>query len=480
VQRVITNNFRQRQEGAAKEAVYPHLRKYKFNEKKLKAAIRAGFKTKTLAFTIFLFHFIEFGALGLIPDKFLLVYRSVRISDLLLYSLICYSIICYKEYKDLLKSRSFKLPAIFLSYMLIEFGVSYLRYGFNPFEYFFRLKGLWTSFLIFPYMLLLKRNGFPFLIKIIFPIALISNVLYILSALTGIPFLAGVNIISARLPGDIEVFRVFGGTFFGELFFMGFIYYWITQKFKLWQLFPAVLFILPHVLALGRMAWAFFIFTILLLLLSNTLRRRNFRVLFKQAFILIVLSLTLIFTFIQFIPESEFYIDALKARLSQGQGDIQYSEGTYGTRIITQNDALIKLWSENDIMLGIGMHPMWVVKPESREEAVYYGAFSDVTWPSVLAAYGLIGLALALIMQFYFIFVCIKSIKKVPQPTINGLFMNVFLSRLLFDVAIGFSYMLVSTTLWGFNFVNYLIPFMVYSYEYVNKQNKENSNAPIS
>jgi hypothetical protein len=101
------------------------------------------------------------------------------------------------------------------------------------------------------------------------------------------------------------------------------------------------------------MTWAAFAFTIFIMILLNTLHKRNFRILFKQAFVIIVLTLTVIISFVKFIPESDFYIDAIKARLRQGQDDVKYSEGTYGTRVITQNSALIKLWRENDIILGV-------------------------------------------------------------------------------------------------------------------------------
>src|SRR5207253_2042387 len=123
-------------------------------------------------------------------------------------------------------------------------------------EYAFRLKGLWSSFLVFPFLLLYKRNGLGFFIKILFPVAIISNVLYILTALTGIAFLPDITIISQRLPGEIVVYRVYGGTFFGEMFFLGFVYMWITRKFRFWQLFLVLLFLLPHILAFGRAAWA--------------------------------------------------------------------------------------------------------------------------------------------------------------------------------------------------------------------------------
>lgn len=446
-----------------------YLRSY--SENYLREELAVNLKARILAFAIFLFYFIENGTLGLIPQKFYMVYRNIRISDLILYGLIVYSLYCIREYKDLFKSKSFLIAKIILLYFLFEFGVSAIKYDFNPIEYFFRLKGLWTSFLIFPFMLLIKRNGLAFLIKIVFPIAVISNLLYILSALTGIPFLPDVSIFKQRLPGDIEVFRVFGGTFFGELFYLGIVYYWITKQFRFWQLFLVVLFIVPHVLAFGRSAWIYFAFTILLMIVFNSLKKKNFKILFRQGLILVIMGLFMFVSFIKLIPESDFYLDALEARIFQGQDDYKYSEGTYGTRILTQNASLLNLWANSDWVFGIGMHPMWVVKPESKEEQVYYGAFCDVVWPSVLAAYGLIGFILCGILQFYYIFLSIKILKRARNENLSTLLIMLLLSKLIFDLVFTYSFVLFSTGLWGFFLtMNIYIPVLVNTFE---KQRRE-------
>jgi hypothetical protein len=487
VQRTLLNTFRFRKEGGVggygtfrkhPEGKYP-IRKYptentplSYNEKFLKDELVINLRARALAIAIFLYYFIENGTLGLVPQKLYFVYRNVRISDLILYGLVLYSFISIREYKDLFKSRSLLITKAILIYFLFEFAISALRYDFNVIEYFFRLKGLWSSFLIFPYLLLLKRNGVTFLIKIFFPVAVISNILYILSALTGIPFLPDVSIIKQRLPGDIEVFRVYGGTFYGDLFYLGFIYYWITNKFKFWQLILAVIFIIPHILAFGRLAWAGFIFTIFLMLVLNSLKKKQFKVIFKQAAVIVLLTVALLTAFIKFIPESDFYFDALQARLFQGEEDVKYSEGTYGTRVITQNDVLLNLWSKSDIFLGIGMHPMWVVRPESHEENLCYGAFCDVGWPGVLAAYGLIGFILALILQVYYAFLSFKIIKRSSDGVYTFL-ITLMLAKLLFDSLVNFSFIFLSTGLWGmFMLMNFYIPVMVHSYEKLKKEGK--------
>lgn len=465
MQKAFINNLRFRKSvngnGFSK---HDHIETY--SENFLREKLITNMRARLVAIALFLYYFIENGTLGLVPEKFYMVYRNVRLSDLILYGLIIYSIINIREYKDLFKSRSFLLPKIILAYFLFEFAVSAIKYNFNPIEYFFRLKGLWSSFLVFPYLLLIKRDGLPFLIKIIFPVAVISNLLYVLSALTGIPFLPDVSIYKQRLPGDIEVFRVFGGTFFGEMFYLGIVYFWVTQKFRFWQLFLVVLFVVPHILAFGRMAWAGFIFTILLMIVFNSLKKKNFQILFRQAVILIVMGLFLLVSFLKFVPESDYYMDALEARLFQGQDDLKYSEGTYGTRILTQNAALINLWMNNDVILGIGMHPMWVVKPESREEQIIYGGFCDVVWPGILAAYGLVGFCLFLFLQIYYIYLCIKLLKRAPTENLYTLLVTLLMAKLIFDLTFLSSYVLFSTGLWGFFLaMNIYVPVLVYMYE---------------
>jgi hypothetical protein len=442
-----------------------------YSENFMKEELVLNLKARVLAICIFLYYFIENGTMGLVPQKYYMVYRSMRLSDLLLYGMIGYSLMFWKEYKDLLKSRSFLVVKLILLYLVFEFIVSSFRYGFNPVEYFFRLKGIWTSFLIFPFMLLVKRNGFNFLIKIIFPVAIISNLLYVITALTGIPFLPDVSIVKQRLPGDIEVFRVFGGTFFGELFFLGIVYFWITKRFRAWQMGLVALFIIPHILAFGRLAWVGFAFTILLMILINSLNKRNYHLLLRQAVLLLIMGISITYAFIKFIPESDFYIDALNARIFQGQEDVKYGEGTYGTRVVLQNNSLVQLWAKSDVLIGIGMHPLWVIGPDSREEMIYYGAFCDVTWPGVLAAYGLIGFTLALILQFYFSFTTFKLLKISKENNVYTLILSLMLAKLLFDSIIGFSYVFLSTGLWGFfNSLNIYIPVFVYMFEKYRKE----------
>ena len=472
MQKIITNNFRTGNNGNGRESQGEKLR-FTYNESSISSDVLINLKTKLLAIGIFAFYFIQQGTVGLIPQKYLFIYRSVNFSDLILYSLIFYSLICYKEYKDLFNSKSLRIVKLIFLYFIFEFFVSYLRYNFDPIEYFFRVKGVWYPFLIFPFLLLIKRNGLTFFIKLIFPVAVISNILYIPTALTGTAFLDGVTIIRQQLPGGMEVYRVYGGTFFGELFFLGMVYYWITKRFKVWHLFPVVLFIIPHILAFGRIAWAYFVFTIIIMVVINSVKKKLFRILVRHTIILIVLLVAVVYGFLKFIPESDYYVSALESRLTQGQEDVTYSEGTYGTRTDLQNNALMRLWSKSNLFLGIGMHPMWVESPQSYEEYLYYIAFCDAGYMAVIAAYGLIGFLLAVIFQIQYTYVSLKLLRKITDGTINGFFITVLFAKLLFDTLICFSFVLVSFNLWGLSYVYLYIPFFVYVYE----QNRKNELA---
>src|SRR5205085_3597970 len=70
------------------------------------ASGRLPLNTKLLAWGIFLIFFIESGTLGLIPRQFYFVYRNIRISDLLIYSLTAYSLFNTKEFAQLYRSNT--------------------------------------------------------------------------------------------------------------------------------------------------------------------------------------------------------------------------------------------------------------------------------------------------------------------------------------------------------------------------------------
>lgn len=464
MEKIITNTYvRFKKPAVGASPVKSELIK---GDKYIRDRITYSLKARALAFAIFLYFFIQNGTLGLMPEKWYIVYRALRISDFIMMGLIIYSLGCAREYRGLFKSKSLIITKVFFSYLIFEFIVSAFQYHFNPVEYAFRLKGLWASFLVFPYLLLYKRNGWGFLFKLIFPVAIISNVLYILTALTGIAFMPDVSIYLQILPGGFSVYRVYGGTFYGEFFMLAIIYFWITKKFKFWQLFIVILFALPQVLALGRNAWAFYVFVILAFVIINSLKKKAFRLLARQAVLLIFITMAFIFCFIEFVPESDYYIEAIAARVFQGKEDVQYNEGTYGTRIISQNNSLLKLWSNSNLLVGVGMHPMWVVKPESFEEEVYYGAFCDVRWPAVLAAYGLIGLGIALFFQIYYIIVSWKILKKMRQANIQSFLIAFALTQMIFDTFINFTYNFISVGLSGLApLMNFLVAVIVFNYE---------------
>jgi O-Antigen ligase len=423
---------------------------------------------KMLAWGIFLIYFIENGTLGLIPRNFYFVFRNVRLSDILIYALTVYSIYSSKDFLELYRSKSVFILKLMLVYLLGQFIVSCILYNYNILEYFFRLKGIWLSFLVFPFLLLMKRKALPYLVKIILPVAIVSNILYILSALTGIAFLPEIGIAKQDLPGGLQVYRVFGGTFFGELFFLGFIYQWITDKFRLYQLPLVILFIIPHILAFGRSAWMYFTFTIIIMFVWYSLKKRDFRIAMRQVVLLVVLGVTLIYAFIQFIPRSEYFTEAIQARIGQGADDVKYNEGTYRTRL-NSVDALLELWMNNNILFGIGMHPLWVVKPVTEEENLYAWGFSDVNWAAILAAYGLVGFLLALYFQGYYAVQSFKIIKKTKKNDLYTFLVIIFFARLLFDSIINYSTNFFTANLYGFESSVLYLAALVCKYEHIDE-----------
>jgi len=424
---------------------------------------------KLLAWGIFLIFFIENGTLGLIPKQFYFVYRNMRVSDFLLYGLTVYSLYNVKEFRYLYSSRAMLIPKLLLLYFLFQFIVSSMMYDYNFIELFFRLKGIWMCFLLLPFLLLIKRRALGYLVKIMLPVAIVSNVLYILSAITGIAFLPEIGIAEQNLPGGLKVFRVYGGTFYGELFFLGFIYQWMTKRFRVYQLFLTILFIIPHILAFGRSAWLYFAITIVIMVIWYTLKKRAFKFAFRQVIIFSVLIGGLGYAFTRFLPQSDYYVEAIGARVEQGQDDYKYKEGTYGTRL-ANIEALLLLWQNSNIFIGIGMHPLWVVKPETVEENIYAWGFSDVGWASVLAAYGLIGFILAVLFQVYYFILSLKVLKKSAYNDLLVFFVLVFLSRLFFDTVINISYSGLSVGLWGFFSSTFYIAALVFKYENLEKK----------
>jgi hypothetical protein len=426
---------------------------------------------KLLAWGIFLFFFIENGTIGLIPKNLYFIYRNVRISDFLLYFLTIYALFNIKEYAELYRSKTLIIIKVLIVYLFFQFIISSFLYDYNVLEFFFRLKNMWTTLLIFPYLLLLKRKGLPYLIKLILPVAIVSNVLYILSSVTGVAFLPEIGIEKQNLPGGFQVYRVFGGTFYGELFFLGFIYNWITDKFRLYQLFLVILFIIPHILAFGRAAWISLSFSIIIMLVWNSLRKKDFKIVLKQTVMFALLGIVLIYTFSRFIPQASYLTDALGARLTQGQEDVENKEGTYGTRIAS-TEALLVLWSNSNIFFGIGMHPMWVVRPETVEENLYAWGFSDVRWASVLAAYGLVGFILAIVFQIYYAVISIKILKR-PKQDLQTFFVVMLFSTMLFDTFINYSFNLISVGLMGLgSLICLYVAVLIYKFENLKKDNQ--------
>jgi hypothetical protein len=471
MERVIMNGSGKRESNGT----VPNNRHLIFAENEKREELILSLRAKLLAIGIFLFFFIENGTLGFLPENFYYVFRSVRYSDLILYGLVFYSFMQIKEYSYLVKSKSFLIVKILLGYLVFEFIISCIRYHFNIIECFMRLKGTWTSFLVFPFMLLIVRGGLNFFFKLMLPFVVISNIFYILTALSGINFMAGFGnyIMTQELPGGITVFRVYGGTFYGEYFFLGFIYLWLTKKFRFYQLILAIIFIIPHILAFGRTAWVNMLFSIFVLFVFILYKKKKFKVFLRQSIVFAILTFSVIFAFLKFIPHSDYYVDALHARVTQGQEDVQYDEGSYGVRVNLENDVLLKLFSESNWLVGIGMHPLWVIAPENNEEAMYNLALSDVIWPGILACYGLIGFAICLALQIYLIITSYKLLKSTKEYNVFTLFLIIMFAKFLFDSIFTYTFVFFSVNMWGlYGAMHFLIAIFVFSYE---KNRKENS-----
>jgi hypothetical protein len=440
--RIVTNNFRQRYNGNGN----------KFPKSNTGSIVESGKyvpqNAKFLAWGIFLFFFIENGTLGLLPRQFYFVYRNMRISDFILYFLIFYSFYCSSEYIELLKNKALIIVYILLIYLIFQFLISAITYNQNFIEYFFRLKAVWASFLIFPFLLLLKRNGLEYLVKLIFPVAIVSNIFYILSAITGITFLPDTVVYKQGLPGGLEIYRVYGGTFYGDLYFLGFIYWGIAKKFKFYQILFIVLFVTPQILALGRNAWVFFSFTILLLIIWNTFQKRDFKTLIRQVFIFGIILVTLGYTFTKILPGSENLLESIQVRALQGQEDVKYQEGSYGERL-ANNSTLVEYWLQGNIAFGVGMHPFWIINPQTAEEAFLYWGFEDLTWAPVLVAYGLVGFLIYCLFQIYFMYLAFKAAKNSRESDVYTFFILMLLSSLLFASFINFSYILFTLYIFG-------------------------------
>jgi hypothetical protein len=422
-------------------------------------------KAKMMAWWVFLIIFIDNGTLGIFPQQLYLLYRGVFLSDILIYALIIYTFFHLDEIRKEMNSKLMIVVKFLLFFFLAMFFISVILYKADPVEYFFRLKNTWCSFLVFPYLLLMKRNGMIYLFKIMLPFAVLCNVLYILTAVTGMHFLRDTYIVKTTFEGGVKLYRVFGSTFYGEVYFLCFIYLWLTKKFRVYQLGLAILFVTPHILALGRAAWVNLAFSIFIILFWNFWRKRNFRVIFKEIVVFGILSLTLIYVFIKFIPESDIVIAGLEARFAQGEEDYSYKEGSFGTRL-DKIGVLVDLWRNSNILFGTGMHPMWVIKPETSEEAEYLNAFYEIRWAGVLVEYGAFGLLLAIIFQIVFIVSCFQISRKSKNPDIYIFLILFLLAELLFDSVINYTYNLITLNIWGLSyFFSFFVAATVYKYE---------------
>jgi hypothetical protein len=128
---------------------------------------------------------------------------------------------------------------------------------------------------------------------------------------------------------------------------------------------------------------------------------------------------------------------------------------------------LLELWQRSNIMFGIGMHPMWVIKPVTEEEALYTWGFSDVKWAGVLAAYGLVGFLLVLAFQIYYVVISLKIIIATKAKDIYTFLIIILCCRLFYESLVSYSYNLISVTIAGLSFyLSFYVAVLVYRYEH--------------
>ncbi len=225
---------------------------------------------------------------------------------------------------------------------------------------------------------------------------------------------------------------------------------------------------MPHILAFGRGVWVKFAFFIIVMAIWNMVKKKNLKTVFRQVALVCILGTLVIYSFIQFIPRSDYYMEALGARVTQGEEDYKYGEGTLGTRLAS-TQRLVVLWMNSNVLIGIGMHPMWVIKAVTVEESFYTWGFSDVRWASILAAYGAIGFILAIIFQIYYFVVVVKILKHNRNTDILLFLVIILFSTLILDSTIDYSNGLFTFALAGFNSISLEIAAVVYKFEEMNK-----------
>ena len=104
-----------------------------------------------------------------------------------------------------------------------------------------------------------KAKGLGYLLKLMLPVAIVSNMLYIMSAVTGIAFMPDIGISEQNLPGGLKSISCLRRNFLWRDFsFLGFIYLLDDKKIPVIPAFSGILFIIPHILAFGRSAWIYF------------------------------------------------------------------------------------------------------------------------------------------------------------------------------------------------------------------------------
>lgn len=419
------------------------------------------FGDKLLAFVLIAGMLSEARLGGLIDYEFFRLIRGLYIDYAIALCLLSYIMIFkFTVLFKYIKSHIIKLVIILNVYLILELFNSYLEYDINPFIVFIKKLPLFLSVLVFVYLYAFERNLFPLLLKMIYYCSLFLSIVYILQVLAGL--LGGYNIEMegyGRLRIDIRgitVVRVWANTMGSEIFFIYNLIKMLKYKVKPMLFIHSVIFVMPTILAFGRQAW-------LIVLLSAvvtffyTVRGSAKSILFLKVSVFI--GTIFLFLFIYSDYTKTDYFQAISYRLTMGTEDYEYGEGTYGIRAEVQTPVLLNYWAKNPVM-GFGFYPYWL----EGKDWVLYSGMTDVSAPALLAAFGVVGFSLFLILSYCFFYLSILIFKK--KFTIDYYIVAISIIYISSVLVKNLTLVKVSNfDLNGFNFtVTFYITYLLYNY----------------
>ena len=367
------------------------------------------------------------------------------------------------------KSNIVKLIIILNLFLFLELFYSYLEYDINPFIVFIKKLPLFLSALIFLYLYVFEKNLFPLLLKYVYYCSLFLSIVYVLQVLAGL--LGSYNIEMegyGRLVVDIRgitIVRVWANTMGSEIFFIYNLLKILREKVRPILFIHTIIFIMPTILAFGRQAWLIMLLSSVLALFY-ALKGTTKSVLFLKVSVFIGSIILFLFLYSDYTKTD--YFQAINYRLTMSSEDYEYNEGTFGIRAEVQTPVLLNYWAKNPVM-GFGFYPYWL----EGKDWVLYSGMTDVSAPALLAAFGVVGFSLFLLISYSFFYISLLIYKK-----------NYF--KDFYIIAVSIVYMssvvvknftlikLSNFDLNGFNFtVTFYITYLLYNYFKYKKEFQE-------